>query len=281
MALDTRPEQVGATAADDTTDGPASVTPHDHRYEIERAKWNAHAHSRGHLDDKDIVIAPDLTFETYARDKLLLRRIPDFLGPLAGKRVIEYGCGLGELTVLLSRSGAQVTTFDLSGESLAVARRRAERNGITEGIEFIEASGEDLPFADGSFDIAVGKAILHHLEPTIAARELARILAPGGKAAFSEPLGINPLLVAARKYVPYPGKHERGADRPLTRADLRAWRKPFASMEMEPIQLLSMVERGLGFHKKIGALRKADEFLFRTFPSLAPLARYAFLFFQK
>jgi SAM-dependent methyltransferase len=262
-----RPERTSATT--------------DSRYEIERAKWNAHAHARPHLDDADIIIPGDVTFESFAREKTLLRRMPDFIGPVAGRRVLEYGCGLGELTVLLARSGAHVTTFDLSADSLEVARRRAELNGVADRIQFVEASGEELPFADGSFEIAVGKAILHHLEPAIAAPELARILQPGGRAAFSEPLGINPLLIAVRKYVPYPGKHERGADRPLTRADLKAWARPFAEMQLEPIQLLAMVERGLGFGHRIPALRRADDLLFRAFPALGPLARYAFLLFRR
>jgi 2-polyprenyl-3-methyl-5-hydroxy-6-metoxy-1,4-benzoquinol methylase len=40
------------------------------------------------------------------------------LGDLRGKRVIEYGCGLGQLTVLLARSGAEVTAFDISSQSI-------------------------------------------------------------------------------------------------------------------------------------------------------------------
>ena len=107
--------------------------------------------------------------------------------------------------------------------------------------EFHVASGEKLPFVDKSFDLVVGKAVLHHLDPVAGSRELARVLAPGGRAAFSEPLGTNPLLVFAREYLPYPHKHERGADRPLTAEDLREWRKPFSSARVEPRQLLSMV----------------------------------------
>ena len=70
--------------------------------------------------------------------------------------------------------------------------------------------------------------------PTIGARELARVLAPGGKATFSEPLGTNPLVVLARAHLPYPGKHERGADRPLTVNDIAAWRAPFAEVPAPP-----------------------------------------------
>ena len=124
-------------------------------------------------------------------------------------------------------------------------------------ITFAVAAGEELPFDDASFDVAVGKAVLHHLDPIAGARELARILRPGGRAAFSEPLGTNPLVRIARDHVPYPGKHERGADIPLRRSDVDAWMAPFSEAHIRGVQLLSMVERGLGFGRRVEFERTA------------------------
>ncbi len=253
------------------------------RYEVERAKWDAHAHHTDvtrELGPED-VLPPDMTFERYAADHLSMSGMAEFLGDLNGRRILEYGCGLGQLSVVLARSGALVTTFDLSEASIDVARKRAELNGVADRIEFHAASGEELPFEAGSFDLAIGKAILHHLDPEIGAAELARVLAPGGRATFSEPLGTNPLVVFARAHLPYPGKHERGADRPLTVQDIAAWRAPFAEFRLRPIQLLSMVERAFGFGRKIPILRRIDGAILRRVPAAWRLCRYGVLYLRK
>lgn len=251
------------------------------RYETERRKWDAHAEATlPKLDDLP-PLPPDTTFSEYAHGKILLEGMADFLGDLNGRRVLEYGCGLGALSIVLARSGAWVTAFDLSSASVDVARRRAEREGVADRIEFIVAPGEHLPFPDASFDLAVGKAVLHHLDPVAGAAELDRVLKPGGRAAFSEPLGMNPLLVFARARLPYPGKHERGADRPLTAADVQAWRRPFRRMQLRPVQLFSMIERGLGFERALPPLRALDRFLLARWPRLGRFCRYGVLLIEK
>jgi SAM-dependent methyltransferase len=253
------------------------------KYEVERAKWDAHAHHThaAHELSAADVLAPDVTFESYCAEHISMAGMADFLGDVRDRRILEYGCGLGRLTVILAKSGARVTTFDLSAASVEAARKRAELNGLADRIEFHVASGESLPFADGEFELAIGKAILHHLDPEVAARELHRVLAPGGRATFSEPLGTNPLLVFARARLPYPGKHERGADRPLTVADVATWRAPFAEFKLRPIQLLSMVERAFGFGAKFGLLRRIDAAILRRVPSAWRLCRYAVLYMTK
>ena len=250
------------------------MTATEERYAIERAKWDAHAG-----DTTEPIVPPKdgEDFASMARRDALLVGIGDFLGDLHGKRVIEYGCGLGKLTVLLARSGAEVTAFDLSEASVDVARKRARMVGVEDRITFAIAPGEYLPFDDASFDIAFGKAVLHHLEPEAGARELARILKPGGRAAFSEPLGTNPVVQFVRDHVPYPHKHDRGADIPLRRQDIDAWMAPFESAELHGVQLFSMVERGLGFGKKIPPLRELDRMLLKRWPGLWPMCRYAVL----
>jgi SAM-dependent methyltransferase len=252
----------------------------DPRHEAERRKWDAHAEASLPILSDLPVIAADATFAGYARGRLLLDGMAEFLGDLDGREVLEYGCGLGELTILLARSGANVTTFDLSPASVDFTRRRAERDGVADRVRFVVAAGESLPFPDASFDLAVGKAVLHHLDPGAGAAELARVLKPNGRAAFSEPLGMNPLLVFARAHLPYPGKHERGADRPLTAADIRAWKAPFRRVGIRPIQLFSMVERALGFGRALPPLRALDRFLIRRWPRLGRFCRYAVLTFE-
>lgn len=250
----------------------------EERYAIERAKWDAHA---GTTHEAITPPAPGDDFTTYAARDRLLPGVSEFLGDLTGKRVIEYGCGLGTLTVLLARSGAQVTAFDISEGSIEVARERARITGVEGDITFTVAAGEELPFEDGSFDIAFGKAVLHHLDPISGSRELARVMRPGGRAAFSEPLGTNPVVQFARDHVPYRHKHERGADIPLRRSDVDAWMAPFSNADIHGVQLFSMVERGLGFHKKVPLLREFDRLLLKRWPGLWPLCRYAVLTLER
>jgi len=254
------------------------MTATEERYAIERAKWDAHA---GDVTEPIVPPAPGVDFASFARRETLLPGVAEFLGDLDGKRVVEYGCGLGKLTVLLARSGAQVSAFDLSESSVEVARKRAAMVGVEDRITFSVAPGEYLPYDDASFDIAFGKAVLHHLDAAAGAKELARILRPGGRAAFSEPLGTNPLVQVIRDHVPYPGKHERGADIPLRRSDIDAWMAPFVSVELRGVQLFSMVERGLGFGKKIPPLRELDRMLLKRWPGLWPLCRYGVLTLQR
>lgn len=252
------------------------------RHAIERAKWDAHAHHTAEVHElgPDDLVPDGTTFATHAASHLSLVGMDDFLGDLAGKRILEYGCGLGRLTVLLAKSGAEVTAFDLSERSVEATRERVAFNGLSDRVEVVAASGEHLPFADASFDLAVGKAVLHHLDPEAGARELARVLVPGGRATFSEPLGTNPLLVFARDRLPYPGKHERGADRPLTRDDIRTWMAPFAKARLRPIHLLAMVERAFGFHTTFPTLERIDDAILRRFPAAWRLCRYGILYLE-
>lgn len=250
------------------------MTAIEERYAIERAKWDAHA---GTTTEPIVPPEPGLDFVAFARNDPLLPGVADFLGDLRDKQVVEYGCGMGKLTVLLALSGAQVTAFDLSDRSVEVARERARMVGVEDRITFTVAPGEVLPYDDASFDLAFGKAVLHHLDAVASAKELARILRPGGRAAFSEPLGTNPVVQVVRNYVPYPHKHERGADIPLRRSDIDAWMAPFSSAELRGVQLLSMIERGFGHGTKIPLLREFDRLALRRWPELWPLCRYGVL----
>src|SRR5262249_17872146 len=126
------------------------------------------------------------------------------LGPLAGTRVLDLGCGHGMAAVVLARAGARVTATDLSGGYLAEARRRAPGNWVE--VDFVRADAQQRPFAGGSFEAVWGNAILHHLALKRAAGELRRVLVPGGVGVFCEPWGENVLLGLARRFLPYPGK---------------------------------------------------------------------------
>ncbi|HEY6583359.1 MAG TPA: class I SAM-dependent methyltransferase [Gaiellaceae bacterium] len=105
------------------------------------------------------------------------------LGELAGKDVIELGCGTAYFGAWLAKRGARVTGVDVTPAQLETARRMSEEFGIP--IELVEASAEDVPLPDASFDLAVseyGASIWCDPERWIA--EAARLLRPGGRLAF-------------------------------------------------------------------------------------------------
>jgi hypothetical protein len=127
----------------------------------------------------------------------------------------------------------------------------------------------------------VGKAILHHLEVGSAGPELFRVLRPGGRAAFSEPLGMNLVLTFTRDHVWYPGKRPRGDDKPLTYGDLQAWGTGFQSFRYREVQLLGMLERAFGSGYQMPRLKRVHDRLLRTIPSLRRYCRYVVVFMQR
>lgn len=243
-------------------------------YRIEVAKWDALA-----LTDRTdaSLLLEDPDFETHARRVRTLAGVSEFLGDLRGRDVLEVGCGLGVLSTLLARSGARVHAFDLSPGSIEVARRRAELHGVSDAVELTVAAGEHMPYPDDRFDVVIGKGVLHHLDVGLGAPELHRVLRPGGRAAFSEPLGTNPVIAFARDHLPYPHKNPRGADEPLTFEDIRAWGAPFREFEYQEIELLGMVRRALGITRPLPALERADNRLLERWPALGRLCRYVVL----
>ena len=197
------------------------------------------------------------------------------LGDVAGLPVLDYGCGHGMAAVVLARRGASVTAFDLSPGYLAEARRRAAANDVA--IEFVQADAECLPFADGRFARVWGNAILHHLDLRKAARELYRVLQPGGIAVFCEPWGANPLLAWARRRLPYPGKERTADEQPLLPHQLRVLRDVFPVLQSEGHQLLSMTRRVLHPGRIVSGLEWCDSCLLRLAPSLSRFCRYVVL----
>jgi ubiquinone/menaquinone biosynthesis C-methylase UbiE len=197
------------------------------------------------------------------------------LGNVNDLDVLDFGCGHGMAAVVLARRGARITAFDLSYGYLTEACRRARANGVR--VHFVQADGERLPFADASFDRIWGNAILHHLDLNVTARELRRVLRPGGVAVFCEPWGENPLLNWARQRLPYAGKQRTPDERPLRRNDLMSLRKFFPSLETQGFQLLSMARRVLGSRRAIAGLDWCDAMLLTGVPALQRFCRYVVL----
>ena len=97
-----------------------------------------------------------------------------------GSRILDVGTGPGDAAGRAVERGAEATGIDVAAAMVEIA---AERHP---GATFLQASASDLPFPDGSFDAVVGNNVIQHVgEPQRAAREMRRVLAPGGRVALS------------------------------------------------------------------------------------------------
>ena len=101
-------------------------------------------------------------------------------------RSLEIGAGTGYFTLNLLRAGliGEATCTDISPGMLAALRANAQRLGLDVHTEQVDA--ERLPFADESFELVLGHAVLHHIPDLRRAfDEFARVLAPGGSVLFA------------------------------------------------------------------------------------------------
>jgi SAM-dependent methyltransferase len=138
-------------------------------------------------------------------------------GPLAGKRVLDFGCGPGQTSRVYAQEGvARVDDFDISGEDTRIA---AKRDGL---VFFRHQAAEEIDYQDACFDIVIGKAILHHTDLEKAAFQLHRVLRHGGAAYFLEPLAYNPSLNCFRRLKPW---RRMPTERPLNVEDLEIFRR--------------------------------------------------------
>lgn len=121
---------------------------------------------------------------------------------LEGKRVLELGTGSGAYCVPLAERGARVEAIDISQGAIDVARERIAGNAVAGAIGLQVMNAEELTFPDGHFDVVCGAGIIHHLDLDKIGQGLRRVLKPGGRAVFMEPLGHNLLINLFRALTP-------------------------------------------------------------------------------
>lgn len=124
--------------------------------------------------------------EKISKQKLdMIEEISD----LNNKKILEYGSGRGEFSVVMAKLGGIVTGVDIGNDLVELAKKTASLNNVE--CHFMVCSIDKLKFEDESFDFVIGSGILHHLPKKGVIKSLSeayRVLKPGGKALFIEPV---------------------------------------------------------------------------------------------
>src|SRR5438309_8977487 len=106
------------------------------------------------------------------------------LGIEPGTRLLDVGCGAGQIALIAARAGAKVTGCDIATNWLEQARTRAATEGLE--ITFEEGDAESLPYEDGQFDAVISMfGAMFAPRPELVAAELTRVCRPGGTIAMA------------------------------------------------------------------------------------------------
>lgn len=105
-------------------------------------------------------------------------------GIAPGTRLLDVGCGAGQIGIPAARAGAVVTGIDIAPRQIAQARARAQAEGL--GAAFDEGDAEALPYPDASFDVVISLfGAMFAPRPERVAAELTRVTRPGGRIVMA------------------------------------------------------------------------------------------------
>lgn len=113
------------------------------------------------------------------------RQLIDSVSVQPGERILDVGCGGGQLSAEIAElvgPAGRVDGVDVSDEMVGAARRRFRDQLFSSSLHFTQADAAELPFADGSFDAAIAHMVYEYVNPIdTALRELRRVLRKGGR----------------------------------------------------------------------------------------------------
>jgi 2-polyprenyl-3-methyl-5-hydroxy-6-metoxy-1,4-benzoquinol methylase len=203
-----------------------------------------------------------------------------FVGDPAGLRVLDFGCGEGELAVQLAALGARVTGVDVSPELLSLAARRARLDGVADRVRLVEGDIRELELR-GGFDVVVCAAVLHHVELRAVYERLLDLLRPGGTMVIQEPIAFSGALQWTRDRMPVE-KDVSPDERQLTIADVEYLKGRLDDVEVRYFHLFGRAARlfphrpgtpwSPGTRRAIYALLHADQWVLSAVPPFRRLA---------
>lgn len=118
-----------------------------------------------------------------------------------GTKVLDLCCGNGIFSILQARLGADLTCSDIAENSLKVAAERMKREGLT-SVRFVAADAEDLPFADGEFEVVTCVGSISYVELEVFIAEVKRVLRKDGVFLCLDSLNHN-WIYRINRYIHY------------------------------------------------------------------------------
>jgi SAM-dependent methyltransferase len=231
---------------------------------------------------REVGPTPDYIVERYRRcrwwrlfpKEFVFRRVQQ----IDGKKILEFGCGEGEVSTQLARLGARVTAIDISPELIAIAARRARLDGGRDRIEFVLGDIREVVRPRAQFDVALCLAALHHVDLRSVAPHVLACVKPGGAVIMMEPIALSPLLQRVRNLVPI-AKDASPEERQLNGDDLDFLRHLVGAAEIRFFNLFGRLARLFPHANEIDRghpvtkaalimLLGLDRLLLRLFPGL-------------
>lgn len=190
-----------------------------------------------------ILIGDAVAYDTLARlvfGSFFERVAADIAAPAPeGTRVLDVGCGPGQLThVLARRHRLDVTGVDLDPAMIGRARTNAERahDGDTHRPTFLVGDVASLALPDASFDLVVSTLSMHHwADPAGGLAEIGRVLRPDGRALVWD---LRPGVVPFHSHLRDPVEHTHGSELRVVKAT--PWRWPWRFTLTQRIELVSV-----------------------------------------
>jgi SAM-dependent methyltransferase len=186
--------------------------------------------TRTRLDD--VLVRECFEAPTALENQFILNR----MGPLAEKKLLDIGAGLGESSVYFALQGAKVTTVDISPQMVEMAVALGKKFGVA--LEGIVSGAEALRLPEASYDIIYLANTIHHVHDRASLFEqMSRALKPGGKFFSYDPLAYNPVINVYRRMA----TDVRTPDEaPLRLADIRLARKYFRNVHHREFWIASL-----------------------------------------
>ena len=227
--------------------------------------------------EEDLDINPEF-YRRYAAPRYMYNwreKAASLLGDVTGQTLLDYGCGMGEEAIYFARMGAVVTALDISPKGVEITLKRAMHNHLADSVtaRVCDVTRTELP--DDSFDCVHGLGILHHVGLDIGLSEVRRLLKPGGRAIFLEPLENSDAVRRFKRWL----FRRLGKDMdvtehetPLRLRDLKEQADRFSHFECYPYHLSLRLRRLLPTGRIHTLMKKADYCVLKAAP---PLGHYA------
>jgi SAM-dependent methyltransferase len=174
-----------------------------------------------------------LALEIWYRD--YLSRIND----MAAQSVLEIGSGTESLALQLDSADFEFSSIDISEEAIAFARTKAR----LPQAKFSVQDAHRTNFTSESFDLLIGRGVLHHLDIDLACSEMKRVIKPGGRIVFGEPLDCNVLINLYRKCTP---KIRSADEEPLSMRVIRRLQDRFGKLNIKYYGFLTLAPAVFG-----------------------------------